>query len=353
MGRGSKQGQQQGQPWNSGGYRVWPGAYSPHGGSGVKDKQRPWNQGTQRAEPVFPTYASVNLPADRPNAALNVTRKAEQKVLKLREAHKAAGVKWSEFEAKMKEAFRRERSRFSRDLERLGKEILEAEEAQEIARMGLRAAFCGESQLPSHSNGDADMSGGPDVEEVFAEWAREDSSATDAMVRRALGASLVTPTRPTAAAPRTPLQDRASVPPGLSTADPGVAAFDPYSYVPSPAAIPPGNGFSGNASQPPMVRPIVERPAIAPTPPPAEPPPGPDTMQESYGKSPSLQERLLRRRALEPFGTGRHAQTHAGGAVTSAPDTMANLHGGLGSHPVRIVNDDDEFSGQEAVHHPG
>ncbi|CAE7641216.1 unnamed protein product [Symbiodinium sp. CCMP2456] len=275
-------------------------------------------------------------------AALNVTRKAEQKVLKLREAHKAAGVKWSEFEAKMKEAFRRERSRFSRDLERLDKEILEAEEAQELARMGLRAAFVGESR-PVHPSGDVDMSGGPDVEAVFAEWAREDSSATDAMVRRALGASLVTPTRPTTAAPRTPHQERAVGPPGLVAADAGVAAFDPYSYVPSPVATPPGTGLPGNACQPPMIRPSAERPAVAPTPPPSEPPPGPDAAPEAYGKSPTLQERLHRRRALEPFGMGRPAQAFPEGMVSSGLDPAATLQGGSGLHSVRIVNDDDEL----------
>ena len=370
MGRGGRQGGQQGsQPWRSGdnGYRIWPGAYSPSQ-QAAWDK-KPWRGDNPKAGAAFPSYASVSLPADRGAAprdpatraedrmarssttpaiqtALNHTRKAEGKVVRLKNALEDSGLLWKEYEAQMKEAFRRERARFAKDRERLEREIQDAEEAQEAARQGLRDAFYGAQR--GDATGDVPMQEGPDADQVFEEWAHEDEGAANATIRRALAPALATPTRPVAPAPRTPQERGPGISSGAMSMGTPVAVNDPYytamSPVMTPAAIqqhlrqfmngqipvaPPGLTPVNEAGVPPAFVPNV---APAPAPDGGVPVPSGAPTDEGYGKSPTLQDRVQRRRALEPFGG------------TAGPPAAAET----GQGPriptgFRILEDDDEL----------
>ena len=284
-------------------------------------------------------------------AALNQTRRAENRVARLHEAYKQSGVQWAEYEVKMKEAYKRERARFARDQEKILKEIASAEEAQDLARQGLRDAFIS-GQASLAATADVEMIDGPTPDQVFSGWAQEELTATDALVQRALTAPALTPQRVAHAIPRTPVMATSHAPPGLPSPGSIPTAFDPYLMMASPAGPPTGTHVHGQA-------PLM--PAVFEEPPPtfsAGPPnaavisttsgtlPGtapPDPAQEAYGKSPTLAEKVQRRRALEPFGgarasppsigpvDGEGALPHAGSAA-SAPSL---------SRPIRIVQDDN------------
>ena len=369
MGRGSKQGSQQGgQQWRQGehGYRVWPGAYSPQQPQ-ARDK-RPWRSDVSRPTTSFPSYASVSLPVEKTaptrnpsersggragntsatpaiQTALNHTRKAEGKVNRLRDALQESGLLWQEYEAQMKEAFRKERVRFAKDRERLEKEILEAEEAQELARQGLRDAFFGAQR--STGSADVSMLEGPDADQVFEQWTREDEGAADGVLQRALAPRDHTPNRATATAPRTPPGGAPPAPVIPLMSGTPTAVTDPYynsmSPVMTPAAIQHYLQQQMMQSQisvaPPGLAPIIEAPAaVTAAVPPEVPAPGPlgEGPEEGYGKSPTLHDRVQRRRAMEPFGGGR------GPAPAGAPDSLppdARL-----PTNIRIVEDDDELN---------
>ena len=370
MGRGNKHQPQWPSP--SSNVRVWPGAYSPQAYAS-RDKQPPWKAENARQGPVFPTYSSVSIPQDKAatgaqqdraggasarssttpviQAALNQTRRAENRVARLHEAYKQSGVQWAEYEVKMKEAYKRERARFARDQEKILKEIASAEEAQDLARQGLRDAFIS-GQASLAATADVEMIDGPTPDQVFSGWAQEELTATDALVQRALTAPALTPQRVAHAIPRTPVMATSHAPPGLPSPGSIPTAFDPYLMMASPAGPPTGTHVHGQA-------PLM--PAVFEEPPPtfsAGPPnaavisttsgtlPGtapPDPAQEAYGKSPTLAEKVQRRRALEPFGgarasppsigpvDGEGALPHAGSAA-SAPSL---------SRPIRIVQDDN------------
>ncbi|CAE7424596.1 hypothetical protein AK812_SmicGene33979 [Symbiodinium microadriaticum] len=259
MGRGGRQSGQQGsQPWRSGdnGYRIWPGAYSPSQ-QAAWDK-RPWRGDNQRAGPSFPSYASVSLPADRGTTSRDSAARAEDRLARssTTPAIQTALNSQSRRSTRMKEAFRKERARFAKDRERLEKEIQDEEEAQDAARQGLRDAFYGAQR--GEAAGDVPMLEGPDADQVFEAWAQEDEGAANAMLRRALAPAMTTPTRPTVAAPRSP-------PAGLTPVNESTALPAPaMNVVPVPV---PDSGAPASAGI---------------------------HSEEGYGKSPTLQDRVLR-----------------------------------------------------------
>ncbi|CAE7155771.1 unnamed protein product, partial [Symbiodinium necroappetens] len=356
MGRGGRNAGQQ--PWAGGGntFRVWPGAYSPQGPA-TRDRKPPW-KADGRAPTDFPAYSSMQLPPDRSaptgsavtameapgtmntnsiQNALNITRKAETRLSRLRTAYQEIGAKMTGYEQKLKEALRRERARFARDQERLLRDIAEAEAAQETARIGLRAAFA-EERSAAIGGFDVDM-GDQDVDRLFAEWAREDSPAMDGVLRRALApppasgnpGSFMTPTRTTAAAPpRTP-----------------PATADPYLGAPSPFHAPPGLTSPNPAQNP--VAPVVSAGGAAPPPlAPAElvdsgAPVAAPAADGGFGPSPTLSDRVRRRRALEPFGgirpggeSGGRGNADRGLSLEAAQAAIA------AGRPVRLVEDDND-----------
>ena len=356
MGRGGRNAGQQ--PWAGGGstYRVWPGAYSPQGPA-TRDRKPPW-KADGRAPSDFPAYSSMQLPADRaaptgPAAtaveapgtmntnsiqnALNITRKAETRLSRLRTAYQDLGVKMTGYEQKLKEALRRERARFARDQERLLRDIAEAEAAQETARIGLRAAFA-EERSAAIGGFDVDV-GDQDVDRLFAEWAREDSSAMDGVLRRALApppaggnhGCIMTPTRTAAAVPpRTP-----------------PATADPYLGAPSPFHAPPGL-TSPNPAQNPVV-PVV--PAGGVDPPPLAPvelvdsgaPAAAPAAEGGFGPSPTLSDRVQRRRALEPFGGARPGGDNDGRANAGRGLSLEAAQAAIAAgRSIRIVEDDND-----------
>ena len=163
---------------------------------------------------------------------------------------------------------------------------------------------------------------GPDADQVFEEWAREDDGAANAMLRRALAPAMTTPNRPTNAAPRSPQVGAPGLTPGAVPLGTPIAVNDPYYTTMSPAMTPAAlqqqlqqEMMHGQIPvMPPGLTPIYEAPAphahaTAPAPPLAPeagvPISAGEHAEEGYGKSPTLQDRVQRRRALEPFGGSR------------------------------------------------
>ena len=380
MGRGGKSGQQ---PWQQGdrGYRVWPGAYSPQQYA-AKDK-RPWRSENTRAAPTFPSYASVTVPTDKPlatgsatdraggrtssttpaiQAALNQTRKAENRVIRLHDALAESGKLWEEYQAQMKEAFRLERLRFAKDKDKLAKAILEAEEAQEAARQNLRNVFAGSQGIAE--TGDVTMDG-PDADQVFSEWLREEAGDDDAMIRRALAPASQTPNRGARPAQRTPTPgpgQAVMAPPGLAIAPTPPAMTDPYYNAMSPTMVPAGlypHAYMGQAPMIPagatgaFLQPhlammgatgpaagLVPATAEGAAPPNPAPPSSGEPVAEGYGRSPTLQDRVARRKAMEPFGGSRHPPAVPDEGATT--DTAGPATGPTRPGSVPIVEDDDE-----------
>ncbi|CAE7817440.1 unnamed protein product [Symbiodinium sp. CCMP2592] len=309
MGRGSKNQQ----PWVDGnGYRVWPGAYSP--------RQPPWRGEGHKghtAKAAFPTYASVPIakakaaaPAESSTstalvaagsttptlqAALNHTRKAELRVCKLRDTHKAAGEQWDAFHAQMKEAFKTERQRFLKDQARLQEELAAAEAAQEAARTALRRAWTGEGAGAGAPGPPADDD--MDTDELFAGWVVEEQSTADAVP---MAQSVVTPVRAPTAAPRTPQPHFGHTAPGASPlagvvmalcwwGAPGLSvapATGPVVHVPEGLGAPPASGTVGHVQG-------------------ADPGSFATTTGDHYGPSPPNRDKQKRRSALAPFGIPR------------------------------------------------
>ncbi|OLQ07506.1 hypothetical protein AK812_SmicGene9087 [Symbiodinium microadriaticum] len=380
MGRGGKSGQQ---PWQQGdrGYRVWPGAYSPQQYA-AKDK-RPWRSENTRAAPTFPSYASVTVPTDKPlatgsatdraggrtssttpaiQAALNQTRKAENRVIRLHDALAESGKLWEEYQAQMKEAFRLERLRFAKDKDKLAKAILEAEEAQEAARQNLRNVFAGSQGIAE--TGDVTMDG-PDADQVFSEWLREEAGDDDAMIRRALAPASQTPNRGARPAQRTPTPgpgQAVMAPPGLAIAPTPPAMTDPYYNAMSPTMVPAGlypHAYMGQAPMIPagatgaFLQPhlammgatgpaegLVPETAEGAAPPNPAPPSSGEPVAEGYGRSPTLQDRVARRKAMEPFGGSRQPPAVTDEGATT--DTAGPATGPTRPGSVPIVEDDDE-----------
>ena len=287
MGRGGKQAQQ---TWGEERpYRIWHGAYSPS----AQRPRAPWKTGQSA---VFPAYNAIDLTKDVPTghsageadtagaatasglvptlqAALNTARKAEQRVMKLKQARSTGATKWQQYEASLKAAFARERTRFTKDQERLAKEITEAEALQEAARESLRAAFTpGQDHVP-----EVEMADLPSVDQVFAGWAQEERTDYGAVLQRAMeiGPGLATtPLRPTAAVPRTPLPTY-DARRGLASASadcmisPGPAVTDPYTqaaYLQGtlPAGFSPMMGPGGVGFFPGLATPISQMTSAPP-----------------------------------------------------------------------------------------
>ena len=268
MGRGGRSAGQQ--PWSGGGngFRVWPGAYSPQG---PKDRKPPW-KADGRTQPEFPAYSAMQLPQERaalpgssaaamdvPRSmntnsiqnALNITRNWQSRDEIVSPSGGLSGPRCQDGWLRAEDEGWPAQGACS--LERLLRDIAEAESAQETARMGLRAAFA-EERSAAIGGIDVDM-GGQDVDRLFAEWAREDSTVMDGVLRRALApagtgcdpGSFTTPTRTTAAALRTPTLGPA---PGIAATPPATA--DPYLGMTSPFPAPPGLSASPNPGQNPV-----------------------------------------------------------------------------------------------------
>ena len=373
MGRGGRNTGQQ--PWSGGGngLRVWPGAYSPQGPAN-KDRRPPW-KGDGRGQQDFPSYSSIQLPQERAaptgttsgaadesgamntnsiQHALNATRKAETKVCRLKAAYQDLSVKMAAYEQKLKEALRRERARFAKDQERLLREIADAESAQDAARTGLRAAFA-EERSAALGGYDVEM-GDQDVDRTFEEWAREDSTAMDGVLRRALApatghalppGSFTSPVRSNAA-PKTPQPGPL---PGGPVTPPATA--DPYLGMASPFHAPPGLVVSPHPGQNPVAPGLATGPAPglvvnAPAAPlgPVETHIGSGLEGEptGYGPSPTLGERVNRRRALEPFGgSARPPDPVPDNPERARGVSLEAVQAALAAgRTVRIVEDDNE-----------
>ena len=343
-------------------WSIWPGAFSPQapwkprGGKGAQKEQGIPGYATRRPQEEQPNPAAPTNGASAKEGlvptiqhALNYTRKAEARVKKVQDDKIKHVQMWQLWEADMKAAWLREKKRFAAEAERLEKEAGESLQAQADARCNLRAAFEACYRPTTETPGAMeveDAANSAEWEATMAGWNQEAQPDWSSMLQRAYGE--VTPARKhvnpltprpvrTASAPMS--GPRAAPGPAFSTTGFGDlymnlsmnAIQDPY-QAPAPGASPVQLGPCGSIPH-----------GLAPTAPMAmagDPsdktgplPSSTTTAEQGYGPSP-VQERLNRRRALEPFG-GRPVPMEA---MSEAAST------GTG-HKVFVEDDPDEIAG--------
>ena len=260
------------------GWDYWHGSWSASPGQGGR---APWKQkegpspgpsiaayDAKKALPEQSNPGQYALPLDR-NAtlvqdlqrAVNSARKAEQRVKKIQMEKAERQSQWRNWEAELRRTFSKEKGRYVAALGRLDQEMTEALTQQEKARELLRSAASGQEVSRGEENQMA-------MDSEFDELMRADSwdadMSQDAVLQRALAetmavppaAPMVTPTRATAAAPRTPRHGSAGP---LSAAPTTTSASSRMRPFPPPVVRQAG----GAPSVSPPRQPAVEDPYLA------------------------------------------------------------------------------------------
>ncbi|CAE7664952.1 unnamed protein product [Symbiodinium sp. CCMP2592] len=206
MGRGGKgQGRASGGQQDYGGYRLWKGAYSP--------SQRPWRNNqpeeTWHGKHAFPSYTAMPRPTPKEthtHAAipelsvqgsmvhdlqelLNGARRAEQKVARIVQARDREQSQHQEFQKQMKESFLKEKQRFAKSEARFEKDIADAVEEQNRARMLVRSAYLGIEAIPVEraprgrlTREEADLA----WDQAREAWEKDEGSTMDGVFKRAM-----------------------------------------------------------------------------------------------------------------------------------------------------------------------
>ena len=309
-------------------WQLWSGAYSP-----------PWHKQQQQDRQAFPTYSGVvadkdvNKPAltgtsrgqgdgyltQDLQSAVNLTRKAENRVHKLHTAYTTAQEQWVLFEQKSKANFLKEKKRFLADLTRIEKEAWEAEEHQAQCRLAVRNLVLGVG-MPSVKVMPIDKAE-ETVETLFASWVSEDDDA--GIMQRALGSapstSAITPPRSSLRVPMTPAAPAGQLSGAQVTSDPYLAAGKPPNVTPTSVA----QGGPSDLVEPPGFSPQApkhpgQRDKDAPRVPTGDAPPRENikdatkvratTPRQHVTLEAKLQARrqqeMERTQALRPFGVG-------------------------------------------------
>ena len=272
-----------GKQWGQhGGWSYWPGAFTPKRPPWHKQKQQDQQQQnqdqTQRTsatvridaydskkqsgaappEPLVQVISNTLTPGNTMvkdiQKAINVARKAENRLKKLEADRIEKGRLWLSWEKEVKQVYLQEKCRHAGNIEALDKEIREAKIAQDQARAQVRDIAAGDAAMDA-----VDLSNVPsssqDVEEHLAAllsrdgqdpWEDFGSTAEEqAVLQRALLA---------AAAPRTPLASmpcpRTPVPVAEPRRLPTSAAPSGSRLVPfPPPKLQPGSAYTAVPGQ--------------------------------------------------------------------------------------------------------
>ena len=274
-----------------GGRGQWQKQDKPGGGGGdardAKYWRGAWSWRSPKADSQFPAYDQ-----DRPGSSwqdkderpapltfsnllqqrLNLTRKAEQKVVSVGRTIEERKAQWKAYEAKMKRAFLKEQQRCQQELERLNVELAKALEGQEQARADLVAVHSNFQEPAPVNAGEqlwtATLAGwradGPDME-------------AEALLQRALAARAGGPaTRPVSAMhPQSgddPVAMQVEAPPPApmnAFSATTTTAYAPTG-VPPPGLTAPASGMEASMAAPPtphvMRDPYMGSPAPTPAP---------------------------------------------------------------------------------------
>ncbi|CAE7446249.1 unnamed protein product [Symbiodinium sp. CCMP2592] len=206
MGRGGKgQGRSSGGQQDYGGYRLWKGAYSP--------SQRPWrnNQADEswHGKPAFPSYTAMPRPPPKETHThvampelhtpgsmvhdlqelLNGARRAEQKVARIVQARDREQAQYQEFQKQMKESFLKEKQRFAKSEARYEKDIADAVDEQNRARLLVRSAYLGIETIPvERAPGGKLTRAEEDLawDQAREAWEKDEGSTMDGVLKRAM-----------------------------------------------------------------------------------------------------------------------------------------------------------------------
>ncbi|CAE7324796.1 rps25, partial [Symbiodinium sp. CCMP2456] len=278
---------------------------------------------------------------------LNVARRAEQRVVKLMQQRDKAKAQWDAWDQEMKQAFLREKRKFAQNSERLERDIAEALNQQEQARLmvfgpGLPAA---QEMFPT---ADEDRSW-----EIAREaWEKEAANDMDGVLERAVAqarAAGLTPFTPMRARPVQPMTPNSAMPARSAVAGGALTSSgveDPYLATvtengPAPSWTPPATGPASMSARPPGLdtgsRQSPKHPGQRdfglPRQMTAEAPPREDIKSATMlppakaTRNISLEEKLEARRAAElqsmalrPFGVGGLINMAAGPKPTGLVD---------------------------------
>ena len=242
-------------------------------------------------------------------AAINQTRKAEQKVIPIEKQQTARTALWEKYEADLKAAYTKEHGRYNREMDRLKAEHAKAITEQEATRQAL---------LQIHLNGVQPEGQQEDarVEKKFAAWKADEEEDANAVLHRALAAHSARAGMGLPGPASSHLPVTRGPPPGFERPDVTMQdAIDQF--------LPAGMPIQAIPELPPANKTFSEHPAATAGPPfvpspsgaygRCKPPsPGPNPRVGPYAglaeaedgrPHPSeLAECLAHRRAIEPFG---------------------------------------------------
>ena len=270
MGRGRQK--QQGAGGDASSWQLWRGAHSP--------AQRPWKQQgygwdkkEDRVVPQFPSYQEMpdlegqqtgkdmgsstastyeSGPTYGLQQLLNVARKSEMRVGRIIAQKERAQRQWKAWDQQMKQAFLKEKKRFSQNMDRLDKELAEALRQQEDARLMVFSVAPG-SSMPV-TGGPAPMEEDEHAwEQARGLWEQEAASDTQGVLERALAqarAAGLTPCTPVRTRPVQPMTPNPHMTVSAAPAPEMPQPVDPYL-----AAMP--DGGPGPGRTPPATVPIV------------------------------------------------------------------------------------------------
>ncbi|OLP99497.1 hypothetical protein AK812_SmicGene17930 [Symbiodinium microadriaticum] len=260
-------------------------------------------------------------------SSLNGTRKTEQKVIAINSAIAKRKEMWDLYVRDMKAAFKKEETRFNREMERLRSDLTKASQSQEEARVALlRVAADAATFGSAGSAGDVAM-GNSGVDQIFDSW-RADGDDFDAraLLQRALEAnSAARPAGPPPglAAPHGPdlqatMTARAMQHQFFGEGHPGGAPTGPVEATSGPVTHTAPSGDAGGGStayasgvaarEPYLTSPghpggRTHGPAVSPS---ARDSPYPEPSGLPGAALDPVAARLAANRAANPFGEGTH-----------------------------------------------
>ena len=248
--------------WQSASWELWRGSYSPSSKAKATGKP-PWKRPNGRAgeeSAVFPAYdtmvpqqeEALRKKMDGPvidledpqsgmvpsvQKALNMARKAEQRLVKLQKERATSEQQWAAWVRSAKAAYLKERNRHAKTLETFDTDIAAARTSQKEARemVCLAVDASRKEQAPMEIVEDNTW------DEMIAGWDQEQEEHFDGVLRRAMAehreALQRTPARASAHIPQTPQYGSRSpaygpdAHAGYAAADGQGPRVDPYPVV--------------------------------------------------------------------------------------------------------------------------
>ncbi|CAE7033195.1 unnamed protein product [Symbiodinium sp. CCMP2456] len=351
MGRNSNRPWRAGKPTGSQDWQLWRGSWGspsqrPQQDAGKArfpryDAAVPANAASGNVAPAQP--AAAKGPLQTFQTALNVARKAEQKVIKIQAAQDTLKQQWVTFEKNLQKTFLEEKARHVNDLARLASDLGDAMGCQEQARAAL-VQLVATGQTPGMQE-EAAMD--QTWAQLTATWEQEAQAGMSGVLQRAMQAAPAMITATTVGATPSPraMEDPYAALGGATESPSNLAHVMQRHAMPSevsPAARPPGLHPGQRDNSRPRV-PTADAPPRSSIKDATKQAPAPDAtgipLAAKLDAARAAEMQRLRS-AAEPFGGRRLQMQHEG-------PPMSGTSGALGSQDRAAGIVDDDPDGEE------